>query len=104
MKHRWSCCRPQQVCRQALHHCRTAERQQATIGRDRFWIVSYEEFCADPAALVARVSEEILGEPLAPDGLRPNVSPLTCSTSVRVPQETFNALTRTLESLQRAEV
>jgi len=38
-----------------------AMRQQALIGEERFWIVSYEEFCENPSALIQRVRRDILG-------------------------------------------
>ncbi len=37
-----------------------AKEQQEKIGSDRFWIVSYEEFCKNPSALIDKVNTEIL--------------------------------------------
>lgn len=37
-----------------------AIKQQTTIGEDKFWIIDYEMFCRDPAALVNRVKSLIL--------------------------------------------
>jgi len=51
-----------QVVKQVRYLDRLAEKQQQRIGRDRFWIVDYEEFCRDPNTLVHRVRTEILGE------------------------------------------
>lgn len=72
------------VCAQVMFHERLAATQQALLGPERFWRVSYEQFCADPAALVARVARELLG---MPDGL-PRASPLppfTVSRTNRLP-------------------
>jgi hypothetical protein len=43
------------VCRQVLFHEQHARRQRALLPRDRLWVISYEEFCRHPGALVARV-------------------------------------------------
>jgi len=51
-----------QVVKQVRYLDRLAEEQQQRVGRDRFWIVDYEDFCRDPNALVHRVRKEILGE------------------------------------------
>jgi Sulfotransferase family len=40
-----------------------AERTRAKVGPSRFWMVSYERFCADPNALLERLSREVLGRP-----------------------------------------
>ena len=52
------------VCDQVRFHEQHQLEQQAKLGEDRFWIVDYEEFCADPMHLVSRVSQEILGFPV----------------------------------------
>lgn len=36
--------------------------QQQRIGAERFWIVDYESFCANPSQLVSRVRQQILGQ------------------------------------------
>jgi hypothetical protein len=48
------------VCEQVRFYRELAEKQQASIGNDRFWIVSYEQFCQAPQELVQRVGQEIL--------------------------------------------
>lgn len=52
-----------QVAKQVRYLDRLAEEQQARIGKDRFWIVAYEDFCRDPGALVERVRTDVLGQP-----------------------------------------
>jgi hypothetical protein len=49
------------VCRQVAFHTVMAERQRQAIGDERFWLISYEDFCARPERLVRRVAEQILG-------------------------------------------
>ncbi len=50
----------EEVCAQVLFHQRRALEQQQRLGKDRVWIVQYEEFCKDPGGLVGRVAEDIL--------------------------------------------
>jgi hypothetical protein len=38
------------------------KRQQERLGEDRFWLVSYEEFCRAPGELVQRVARDVLGD------------------------------------------
>jgi len=49
-----------QVLEQIDYLNNLAKSQQLTLGKERFWIVDYEDFCNDPASLVKRVSTEIL--------------------------------------------
>ncbi len=72
------------VCAQVMFHARLAATQQALLGPERFWRVSYEQFCADPAALVARVAQELLDLPDA--ALQaPPLAPFTVSRKDRLP-------------------
>ncbi len=49
---------------------RVAAEQQARLGPERFWQVSYEEFCERPAELIHRVSQRLFG---SADALRADV-------------------------------
>jgi len=48
------------VCRQAKFYRKFSTTQQARLGADRFWIVSYEELCENPQQLVDRVAQDVL--------------------------------------------
>lgn len=50
-----------QVLEQIDYLNNLATAQQQKLGEDRFWIVDYEEFCNNPAALIQRVNTKILG-------------------------------------------
>lgn len=43
-----------------------AEKQQQKLGHERFWIIDYEDFCANPGTLIDRVEAEILHRPAPP--------------------------------------
>jgi len=51
------------VCDQVAYFERINRQQQQRLGENRFWIVSYEDFCRRPGDLVQRVAEEILKDP-----------------------------------------
>jgi hypothetical protein len=53
------------VCAQVTAMDALARRQQARLSPQRFWLVSYEEFCQAPERLVRRVAEEIFKDPAA---------------------------------------
>jgi hypothetical protein len=48
------------VCRQVTFHNHRIAEQERRIGGKRFWVISYEAFCADPRSFVNRVASEIL--------------------------------------------
>jgi hypothetical protein len=64
------------VCAQVLYHERKMEEQRRELPADRYWIVSYEEFCREPHRIVERVAREILHVTVDPDALRARLPPL----------------------------
>lgn len=50
------------VCEQVAFYEKVNHQQRARLGEDRFWVVSYEEFCRAPETLVRRVAREALGD------------------------------------------
>jgi hypothetical protein len=62
------------VCRQVLFHEAQLRRQRELLPAGRCWVISYEEFCRRPGALVARVQRTfpaIAGRSAAPADLAP---------------------------------
>ncbi len=86
------------VCRQVLFHEQLAAAQEAMLGPKRFWRISYEQFCADPAALVHRVARELLG---VPDVrlTEPALAPFTVSRKNRLPDGMLQQLEETFVRL-----
>jgi len=91
------------VCRQVLFYERLAAEQLERLGPERFWSLSYEEFCDDPAALVERVSQAVLGRPAPADHRDPGLAPFSSSNTIKLDPEQFAELERTLERLSREE-
>jgi hypothetical protein len=75
----------QSVCEQAAFYDETNRRQLERLGAERFWIVGYEQFCRDPAALVRRVAREVLGDEQCLVGQPP--SSFAASRGERVPAD-----------------
>jgi hypothetical protein len=48
------------VCAQIAFNQEQICKQRDVIGRDRFWIISYEKFCESPHELVMEVGEKLL--------------------------------------------
>ena len=63
-----------QVLKQIDYLKSLAKEQENTIGSDRFWIVSYEEFCRNPSALIERVRVEILSDKEKGDAALPPIA------------------------------
>jgi hypothetical protein len=53
------------VCRQVAYYQRSMMAQRAAIGPDRFSVVSYEAFCADPSAVLRWAAVELFGRGLS---------------------------------------
>lgn len=47
------------IARQVVYHERLARSQQQSLGPERFQMVAYEEFCAAPRILVAKLAAEM---------------------------------------------
>lgn len=89
------------VCDQVMFHERKIQEQQQIIGSERFWIVSYEEFCRRPEELVKRVSEQILNQRIDIEGLRATLKPFDVSNKIRLDPELFEKIEHTLIRLKR---
>lgn len=61
----------QSVCDQVAFFDQVHQQQQQRLGEDRFWIVSYEDFCRRPGDLVQRVARKILHHPAGVRGPLP---------------------------------
>jgi hypothetical protein len=87
------------VCEQVLFHEQAIREQQRIIGDERFWIVSYEEFCENPTDLVKRVSEEILHQSLQSEKIDLVLKPFQNANHVKIETETFRKIQKTLYKL-----
>lgn len=87
------------VCQQVWFYEQAAQTQLEALGADRFWVVSYEEFCQDPRALVNRVAKQIFDWDIRNEDLGGGLSPFTASTKRRVPAETFEKIADGLRAL-----
>ena len=83
------------VCEQVRYYEGLTEECRTELGPDRFRVVSYEEFCADPARLVNDVGENILGLPVLHERVP---APLNVSTKQGLPDATFARLESLLGS------
>ena len=86
------------ICQQVLYYEQAAEQQQQHIGKDRFWIVDYEQFCHAPQQVVREVAQSILNLSLSPGQLN-HLEPFHVSEKIRVSEEEFNGLRQRLERL-----
>jgi hypothetical protein len=89
------------ICRQVLFHEKKIKENQSIIGPERFWIVSYEEFCEQPATLVQRVSEQILGQQINMAEVQATLRPFKNTNRRRIDNALFTKIAQTL--LQRRE-
>jgi hypothetical protein len=87
------------VCEQVLFHEHVNKKQQKLIGDERFWIISYEEFCENPAALIKKVAEKILHQSFEPDKVDLFLRPFPNANLVKIETETFHKIQKTLDKL-----
>ena len=86
------------ICQQVLYYDRAAEQQQQRIGKERFWIVDYEQFCHTPQQLVKQVAQSMLNLSFSPDSFS-HLEPFHVSDKVRITEEEFNGLRQRLDLL-----
>ncbi|WNJ17073.1 sulfotransferase [Pontibacter sp. G13] len=77
------------VCHQVVFHKEIAKRQQALVGADRFRIISYEDFCEQPAETIDQLAKDILGSSPGLDNLRKNMAQIQASTKQKLSDEEF---------------
>jgi hypothetical protein len=87
------------VCTQVAFHERMMREKQAIIGRARFWIIDYEEFCEKPEMFVQKVSKNILRQTLDMDKLRARLKPFPNANRVELEPSLFNKIQKTLAEL-----
>ena len=75
------------VCHQALYYEETIREQVARIGPERFVVVSYEEFCADPGRLLHEAAHHLLGRAASPEERARIPVNFTASRRIRNPEE-----------------
>ena len=88
------------ICRQVLFHRNCIRRQQEIIGKERFIIVPYEDFCSRPAHWVKFVGEQIIGVDVDEDALQAEMPPFKVSKSRKIDEATFARIEQTLEELE----
>jgi hypothetical protein len=73
------------VCRQVKYLDELAEKMREEIGAERFWIVDYESFCAEPGQLLQRIVESIGVSLRDPSAKSPE--PFQTTNKIRDPEE-----------------
>lgn len=95
-----SCDVVEDVCDQVIFHRQVACDQQKLIGKEKFWIVSYESFCDQPHVLVERVAREVLKTPIDTGQLRATLKPFKASKRCRIERELFDRFEQKLRHLR----
>ena len=80
------------VCNQVLKYKEVMLQQESLIGKEHFIIVPYEDFCADPAKWVYKISNEILGRAMNIEVLRKTLQPFQISSKRKLDQEIFSKI------------
>lgn len=63
------------VCQQVLFHKRVARTQRELIGEDRFMVLGLESFLANPAPIIAQISQEYLNYSIDEASLAETLAP-----------------------------
>ena len=80
------------VCNQVIFHQKRIFEQQKKIVPDKFWIISYEDFCKDPAKLVKRVSEDILKTSIHDENKLKTLKPFEIANRVKIDSKIFKEI------------
>lgn len=89
-----------QVCEQVLWHKKVMMQQEELIGKERFIIVNYEDFCADPSKWVSKISWMALGEKLEVEDIRKSLKPFKISNKRKLDEETFSKIEDTFTKME----
>lgn len=85
------------VCRQVIFHEDQARKQQKLLGSGRFSLVSYEDFCARPAAFVSAIRADVAGLSLRATDAHKQV--FQVSKKPRLPPGILDRMSRRLDEL-----
>jgi hypothetical protein len=88
------------VCQQAVYHDQVNQMQCERLGPNRFWPVSYEQFCRNPAALVRRVAAGIFGDEGVVTGTIPRA--FVASSADRVPPDVAARIDSEFDAMERS--
>lgn len=88
------------ICNQITFHDRINVRQEEKLGKNRFIIVPYESFCAQPIHWVQRLAQRILGISLHESRLEKKLLNITSQNKQKVDNETFAKIQESLYSLK----
>ena len=88
------------LCRQILFYKKCMKEQQRLIGRDRFYIVKYEDFCQNPVKWVHIIAKNILGITLSKEQLKQDMPTFIPSMQQRLDDLTFNRIKTALAKLE----
>jgi len=79
-------------CNQVIQHKKMMLKQQNIVGIERFMIVPYEDFCANPAKWVCKMSNKFLGQTLNYKDLEQALPPLKNSNTIKIELEKFHRI------------
>ena len=99
VQHRPSSTDPiEDVCLQVLFHEQQAKRQRELLGDDRFIIISYEKFCAEPHGLLGLIHDS---DPALRyrEGTETASDSFTVLRSIRVPIDVFQRIRDRLQEI-----
>jgi hypothetical protein len=91
------------VCRQVAYHEGQASRQQALLGRERFSVVEYEEFCKRPADFARSIAAQHPVLRLR-DAQPPNATEFGVSRKSKLPERILDQMKESLSNLETSKV
>lgn len=90
-----------EICQQVLSVEDILDHAKKEIQSDRYFRISYEEFCEDPKEVVQKFSRIIMGNPQPEENLR-SLKPLQNTNKQKLSDEEFSSIVKNIEQL-RAE-
>ncbi len=88
------------ICHQVDKHINMNRMQQEKIGSNRFIILPYEEFCANPAQFVSSIAKQCLNVTLDPVELAKELQPLKVANTRKLSEQEFQALEETYQNMK----
>ena len=90
------------LCQDIMTHKNLIQEQQKSIGSDRFIVVPYEDFCANPAKIVSDIARQCLNITIDVQELSEVLKPFRAANRVKLSESEFLELKKAFQNIKLA--
>ncbi len=90
------------LCYDIITHKNLIQEQQQRIGADRFMVVPYEDFCANPAKIVSDIARQCLNIAIDARELSEVLKPFRAANRIKLSESEFLELSKAFQNIKLA--